>query len=550
MNENPIALDALPPRWRPRVEAELEPGETILWAESPAPLWFPPESIPAALFAIPWTAFALFWIHGAYHQELRNTGDPASARTFASSGIPFVLIGIGLLLSPLWARLRARKILYLITNRRALECRRGRTWRVRDYPPGAIVGITHTERRSGIDDLAFDIGLPVHFGKNDESPTQHYGFYRVRNAHQAYRLLMQQQAEVVGDDSEVGELPSEAPLSSSWTEPGPELGEEPDALTLRDVLPEDMASRIEDELDRGEAVLWAERPVPKYFGRGSRVAFILGIPFTALPLLIIAGALVSVREEGLWALATVPFILAFLLPGVFLLLSPVLHFRALQRMAYAITNRRVIVLRKGRQWNLRWFSLAKVADRRMEEHRDGTGSLIFLQIAGERDAARGMIPSTGFQYIPNPREADSVLTDLLARHSGGEASGKTGMQERTSPGSVSATARTGAAPGRQRPRGGYFPGKALMILALSLWAGFQIFEGSTKSYNEGATLTREAYLAQYEEYISELAAEAPTLTGTLLMAGSFVVFFYLVYEIGGRLLTWVIRWPRRFARRD
>lgn len=55
-------MNRIPYQIEQMVKRELEPGERIEWEEMPTPHFFSPASIGAFLFAIPWTAFAVFWM--------------------------------------------------------------------------------------------------------------------------------------------------------------------------------------------------------------------------------------------------------------------------------------------------------------------------------------------------------------------------------------------------------------------------------------------------------------------------------------------------------
>src|SRR5688572_1960017 len=89
-----------------RVHAELRDGERLVWVGQPHPGRASRAGIPMVLFGIPWTAFALFWMAGASGMlfgGFGNGGPPGFGgflACFPLFGIPFVLIGIGLLTSP------------------------------------------------------------------------------------------------------------------------------------------------------------------------------------------------------------------------------------------------------------------------------------------------------------------------------------------------------------------------------------------------------------------------------------------------------------------
>ena len=96
-----------------------DPGERALWSGNPDPLRYClRKSSWQALMGIPFTAFALFWISGAYTAS-HNAPSPLPF-PFWMFGIPFVLVGLGMLLSPLWHFFRAMRTTYILTNQRAI----------------------------------------------------------------------------------------------------------------------------------------------------------------------------------------------------------------------------------------------------------------------------------------------------------------------------------------------------------------------------------------------------------------------------------------------
>ena len=68
------------------------------------------------LFGIPFFAFAVFWTTMASSMA---AGDGIAAY-FWLWGVPFLLTGVGMLLSPLWHYARAKRTHYVLTSRRAV----------------------------------------------------------------------------------------------------------------------------------------------------------------------------------------------------------------------------------------------------------------------------------------------------------------------------------------------------------------------------------------------------------------------------------------------
>src|SRR5512139_1652604 len=114
-----MSIYNLPQQLQQRLRAELKPGESIAWAGQPNPDRYMKSGFKLWLFFIPWTAFSLFWIAGAsgFRMPQFNSG----WSLFPLFGLPFLLIGLGGLSSPLWLRLKARSTIYAITNRRAIS---------------------------------------------------------------------------------------------------------------------------------------------------------------------------------------------------------------------------------------------------------------------------------------------------------------------------------------------------------------------------------------------------------------------------------------------
>jgi hypothetical protein len=96
----------------------IDPGEHVLWSGNPNPLRFSlRKSLPGALIGIPFFAFSLFWISTAYNVPSENSPLPVPFWIF---GIPFVLVGSGMVLSPIWHYMRALRTSYIVTDQRAV----------------------------------------------------------------------------------------------------------------------------------------------------------------------------------------------------------------------------------------------------------------------------------------------------------------------------------------------------------------------------------------------------------------------------------------------
>lgn len=143
------------------LERELAPGERVVWSGQPLPKRYTRGSWGMVLFGIPWTAFAVFWTTMAFVGTRGLKGDDPMSTGFRwffpLFGVPFILIGVGLLSSPWWGRRRAERVAYAVTDRRALlfepAWRGSRT--VKSFGPAEIQSLERTEHADGSGDLIF-----------------------------------------------------------------------------------------------------------------------------------------------------------------------------------------------------------------------------------------------------------------------------------------------------------------------------------------------------------------------------------------------------------
>lgn len=143
------------------LERELAPGERVAWSGQPIPARYSRGTLPIVLFGIPWTAFAVFWTAMAFVGTRSLKGDDAMSTGFRWFfplwGLPFIAIGVGMLSSPWWLKRRAGRVLYAVTDRRAILFEPA--WRgarkVRSFAPAALQTLERTEHPDGSGDLIF-----------------------------------------------------------------------------------------------------------------------------------------------------------------------------------------------------------------------------------------------------------------------------------------------------------------------------------------------------------------------------------------------------------
>jgi len=180
-------MPEIPKDLQDEVERQLEPGERIQWMEQPVPRFFTPASTGMFFFGIPFTAFAVFWMCGASGFK-RPDFSKGGFSFFPLFGVPFLLIGIGMLLSPLWARRKGLKTVYAITDRRAITCDGGWTTTIRFYTPDQLKNMYRKEKKDGTGDVVLiQVLSNVRIGGQQQMAD--VGFLRVRDARKTEQML-------------------------------------------------------------------------------------------------------------------------------------------------------------------------------------------------------------------------------------------------------------------------------------------------------------------------------------------------------------------------
>lgn len=127
-------MQAAPPSIAEDVSRELL-GEGILWAGTPDRWAYARKRLNKALFAIPWTAFAIFWTWGAT-QEAASKGDGVQW-LFLLWGSLFIVFGLGMLFSTLWAAWVAGRMYYVVTEKRAVIFEKSLKLKIQSFSPAA-----------------------------------------------------------------------------------------------------------------------------------------------------------------------------------------------------------------------------------------------------------------------------------------------------------------------------------------------------------------------------------------------------------------------------
>lgn len=173
----------MPRELRDALGTEMDQDEHLLWAGQPDPARMAWQALPLVIFGIPWTAFSVFWVGAAAAGASRVPG-AGFFLLFPLFGLPFVLVGLGMLSSPYWARRHAQRTAYGITDRRVLILTLGKTRKVETYAPEHL---SRFERADGTGDLIFQkrVGRDSDGGRTVEKK----GFWGIPDVRAVERLL-------------------------------------------------------------------------------------------------------------------------------------------------------------------------------------------------------------------------------------------------------------------------------------------------------------------------------------------------------------------------
>jgi hypothetical protein len=158
-------LSGQPDRFEALLRQELSPGERLLWHARALPR-AKRGTLAILLFAIPWTAFAVFWTVMAFTMtRMGGETDAVMAWLFPAFGLPFIAVGLFMFAKPVLSRMAAVRTVYAVTDQRVIQLMAGKTIMSESVPVTRVTAITRKERRDGSGNLqlklAGDLAVPT-----------------------------------------------------------------------------------------------------------------------------------------------------------------------------------------------------------------------------------------------------------------------------------------------------------------------------------------------------------------------------------------------------
>jgi len=181
------------------------------------------------------------------------------------------------------------------------------------------------------------------------------------------------------------------------------------------LLPPELAQRLQSELQPGEILVWTGQPDPNLLARRGLIFTVFGIIFLAVPLFITAVLLLlALVSRSFLPLCIGVLLVPFFLVGAFITFTPLWNRRAAAKSLYAITNRRAIIWQRTLfSLNVRSFSPGQLGGMSRRELGNGSGDLIFYQSTYRNMDGDRRTQSDGFFALRNVHDVDSLLRATL-----------------------------------------------------------------------------------------------------------------------------------------
>jgi hypothetical protein len=182
-------------------DSRLDPGEKLLWSGQPKQgVRLQPQDALMIPFSLMWGGFAIFWeasVLGIIH--LNNRTSQPTPFFFALWGIPFVLIGLYMIVGRFFydAALR-KKTYYAVTNQRLIILKNLFTFSLASFDLESFSNLNINERSDGSGDILFGTPSPLQWmASSGWYNAQNYripGFYFIPNAREVFSLIRDTQS--------------------------------------------------------------------------------------------------------------------------------------------------------------------------------------------------------------------------------------------------------------------------------------------------------------------------------------------------------------------
>ena len=182
-------------------------------------------------------------------------------------------------------------------------------------------------------------------------------------------------------------------------------------------IPAALQQALQNELARGERLVWHAQPAPASRALASGGTFLFGIPFLAFSLFWTWGAThgFDADRHGSDSFGLFGFLWGsmFVLAGAAMVLSPLWAWWVARHTLYAVTDRRALLIERplGRA-TIQQFSGEKLRDVMRREDRLGRGEIVFEQVVSKGAKGRTVFRDVGFFGLDDAPAVTALLNDL------------------------------------------------------------------------------------------------------------------------------------------
>jgi hypothetical protein len=167
---------------------ELESTEKLLWRSQPRPTFFTGEAVGTFLFGIPWTAFAIFWTCGAAGFQIPDLSEGFHIRfLFPLFGLPFIIVGLFMLATPVMHYRKMSSTLYAITTQRILIMESNGKTEYTSIAPQRICELTRRETDQGYGDLIISHEFSI--DSDGDKQTKEIGFFNISQVKEVEKIV-------------------------------------------------------------------------------------------------------------------------------------------------------------------------------------------------------------------------------------------------------------------------------------------------------------------------------------------------------------------------
>ncbi|MBV9230202.1 MAG: hypothetical protein JOZ18_12885 [Chloroflexi bacterium] len=160
-----------------------------------------------------------------------------------------------------------------------------------------------------------------------------------------------------------------------------------------------MKHLLDYELSEGERLLWSDQPNALHvLNAGHIISFIFGSLWVCLGLLGLYNNLLLFPSDPLFVITMTILALLFLIPGIISIAVPFKTYRRAKRTIYAITDRRIVLITRGRSRSVKSYRKEYVGNIERIERQGERGDLIF-----------GINKDIKFSDVANVRHVEQLL---------------------------------------------------------------------------------------------------------------------------------------------